>query len=74
MLAVCGAHGAGGERSYVVTLADGTKSHLPAWMTEPEAGGEVALTEAPFASIAALEAVRVLLDQVRRSPKADRSS
>ena len=68
---MCGAHCAAGERSYVVTLADGTRTHLPVWMTEPDAGRAVALTSAPHVSIAALEAVRGLLDDVRRAREAE---
>ena len=55
----------------MVTLGDGTKTHLPVWMTEPEAAGEVALTDRPHVSVAALEAVRALLDQAGRSPEAE---
>jgi len=73
-LEVCGTHCTAGERSYVVTLVDGTKTHLPAWMTEPEAAGEVALTDTPYVSVSALKAVRALLDQALRSPKADGSA
>jgi len=55
----------------VVTLADGTKTHLPVWMTELDAEGDASLADHPFASIAALEAVRALvdtrLDETRRS-------
>ena len=57
----------------MVTIVDGTKSHLPVWMTEPEAAGEVALTATPYVSVSALEAVRALLDEARHSPKADGS-
>src|SRR6185312_10905059 len=62
VLPVCGAHCAAGERCYVVTLADGTKTHLPVWMTELDAEGDASLADHPFASIAALEAVRALVD------------
>ena len=68
---MCGTHCAAGERSYVVTLADGTKTHLPVWMTDVEAAREVTLTDTPHVSVAALEAVCVLLDQAHRLPKAD---
>lgn len=68
---MCGAHCAAGERSYVVALPDGTKTYLPVWMTEAAAAREVTLTDTPCVSLAALEAVRVLLDQARRSGKAD---
>lgn len=68
---MCGAHCAAGERSYVVILPDGTKTHVPVWMTEAEAARMVTLTATPHVSIAALEAVRALLDQGRRSMKAD---
>jgi hypothetical protein len=71
VLDVCGAHCAAGERSYVVKLVDGTKAHLPVWMTEREAACEVALTDTPYVSVPALEAVRALLDQARDSPKTD---
>jgi len=72
---VCGAHCAAGERSYVVTLADGTKTHLPVWMTEPDAACDVSLVDHPFVSVAALDAVRALLDTMldgtQRSMDAD---
>ncbi|HVH66661.1 MAG TPA: hypothetical protein VM716_02235 [Gemmatimonadales bacterium] len=54
-----------------MTLADGTKTHLPVWMTEPEAAGEVALTDTPHVSVAALAAVRALLDQAGGAAKAE---
>jgi hypothetical protein len=59
------------ERSYVVQLADGTKTHLPAWMTVPEAGGPPTLTTAPTVSVAALTALRTLLDAVAGAGKAE---
>ena len=68
---MCGVHGTGGERSYVVTLDDGTKTHLRVWMTEPAAAEDVTLVDEPRVSVGALEAVRVLLDQARRPAKAD---
>jgi hypothetical protein len=40
-------------------------------MTEAEAAREVALVDTPRVSIAALEAVRALLDQRRDLPDAD---
>lgn len=68
---MCGAHCAAGERCYVVTLADGTKTHLPVWMTEADAARDVTLVQTPRVSVAALETVRTLLDRARRSVKAD---
>lgn len=64
-------HGAAGERSYVIVLADGSKAMLPIWMTEAAAAHEVALTTTPRVSIAALETVRSLLDAIRDRPEAD---
>jgi hypothetical protein len=68
---VCGAYRAADEHSYVVQLADGTKTHLPAWMTEPEAAEAPTLTTAPTVSVAALTALRTLLDAVAGSAKAE---
>lgn len=68
---VCAEHCAAGERSYVIVLADGSKTMLPIWMTEAAAGHEVALTTAPHVSIAALETVRALLDAGRDRAEAD---
>ena len=72
VLTVCGAHCAAGERCYVVVLPDGTKTHLPVWMAEAEAAGDATVTPTPRVSIAALEAVRALLDHGGCSTKADR--
>lgn len=55
----------------MVTLTDGTKTHLPVWMTEPAAAEDVTLGDAPYVSIAALEAVRLLLDHAHHAAKAD---
>jgi hypothetical protein len=71
VLDVCGAHCAVGERCYVVTLGDGTKTHLPVWMTVAEAAHEATLSSMPLVSVAALEAVRSLLDHALRSTTAD---
>jgi len=68
---VCGARCAAGERCYVVTLADGTKTHLPVWMAELDAGQVVPVVEHPFVSIAALQAVRTLVDDARCAQKDD---
>jgi len=65
VLAVTGSHCVAGERSYVVTLADGTKTHLPIWMTESAATCDVTLVALPRVSVAALEQVRSLLDHAR---------
>lgn len=64
-------HCAAGERSYVIVLADGSKTMLPVWMTDTTAAHEVALTTAPHVSIAALETVRALLDAGQDRPEAD---
>lgn len=66
-----GSHCVAGERSYVVTLPDGTKTHVPVWLTEPEAADAVALTETPFVSVSALLVIRALLDRTRRAREAD---
>lgn len=68
---MCGAYRSAGERYYVVTLVDGTKTQLPVWMTEAEAESDVALTEKPQVSVAVLEAVRSLLDHAVRAAEAD---
>jgi hypothetical protein len=53
-----------GERSFVITLPDGSKTLLPVWMTEPEAASAAALTEKPHVNVRALEALRALLDRL----------
>lgn len=68
---MCGGHCTAGERCYVVTLADGTKTHLPVWMTEADAAGDVKLVPTPRVSVAALETVRSLLDPGHHSVQAD---
>jgi len=71
VLTVYGGHCAAGERSHVVLLPDGTKAMLPVWMAEAAAAHDVALTASPHVSIAALEAVRALLDQGPGSGEGD---
>ncbi len=36
-----------GERVYVITLADGSLTHLPVWMTEDAAAGPSTLVVSP---------------------------
>ena len=55
---------ADGERVYVITLADGSLTHLPVWMTEDAAARPVTLVSSPYVSVAGLEALRRLLDAV----------
>jgi hypothetical protein len=55
---------ADGERVYVITLADGSLTHLPVWMTEDAAAGSTTLTGSPSVSVAGLEALRRLVDAV----------
>lgn len=69
-LPVCGAHTAGRETSYVVQLPDGTKTHVPHWMTEAAADSEPSCVATPHVSVAALQAVRAMLDAVRQAPEA----
>ncbi|GMV09888.1 MAG: hypothetical protein AMXMBFR55_16220 [Gemmatimonadota bacterium] len=59
------------ERSYVVQLADGTRTHLPEWMTGPGAGDAPTITTAPTVSVAALATLRTLLDAVSGVGKAE---
>jgi hypothetical protein len=53
-----------GVRAYVITLADGSLTHLPVWMTEDAAAGPSTLVMSPHVSVAGLEALRRLLDAV----------
>ena len=75
VLDVCGGHAMAGERSYVVVLPDGSKTLLPAWMTEAAAASDVIITTTPHVSIAALECLRALLtsslDRCGPGPDAD---
>lgn len=64
-LVVCGAMSHLGVASYVVTLPDGTKVTLPRWMTEARAARGAVVQEFGLASRPALEALRVLVDEVR---------
>ena len=52
-----------GERSYVILLPDGSKTLLPIWMTEAASAPAGTLTKVPHVCVAALEALRALLDQ-----------
>ncbi len=60
-----------GERVYVITLADGSLTHLPVWMTEDAAAGPTTLVVSPHVSLAGLEALRRLVDAVLDPPVAD---
>lgn len=60
-LDVARALSAEGERVYVITLADGSLTHLPVWMTEDAAAGPSTLVVSPHVSLAGLEALRRLL-------------
>ena len=53
---------ADGERVFVITLADGSLTHLPVWMTEDDAAGPSTLVLSPHVSLAGLKALRYLLD------------
>jgi len=53
-----------GERVYVITLADGSLTHLPVWMTEDAAAGPSTLVVSPHVGLAGLEALRRLLHAV----------
>ena len=55
---------ADGERVYVITLADGSLTHLPVWMTEDTAAGPAALAASPIVGVDGLAALRRLLDAV----------
>ena len=51
-----------GELYFVVTLPDGSKTELPAWMTEAEASVGAEPVERPLPSVGALKALRQLFD------------
>ena len=53
-----------GERVYVITLVDGSLTHVPAWMTEDAAAGPATLVASPHVSVARLAALRRLIDAV----------
>ena len=53
-----------GERLFVITLADGSLTQLPVWMTEDAAAGPATLSASPHVSVAGLEALRRLMDAV----------
>lgn len=55
---------ADGERVFVIALSDGSLTHLPVWMTEPTAAIPAAVVGDPVVSVAALAALRRLLDAV----------
>lgn len=57
-----------GERVYVITLADGSLTHLPVWMTEDAAAGPSTLAMPPIVSVAGLAALRRLIDAVLDPP------
>jgi hypothetical protein len=56
-----------GTPSYLVALSDGTKAALPIWMTEPAASREAQIRELAVPSVGALEDLRALVDEVRRT-------
>ncbi len=64
-LVVCGRVAHAGVASYLVTLPDDTKAALPIWMTEASAARDAELRDIGVASLAALEAARMLVDEVR---------
>lgn len=55
---------ADGERVYVIALGDESLTHLPVWMTEPAAAIPATVVADPVVSVAALAALRRLLDTV----------
>lgn len=56
-----------GLACYVVTLADGTKSTLPIWMAEANAARGAEIRDVGVASLAALQELRGLVDEVREA-------
>ena len=59
---------ADGERVYVITLADGSLTHLPVWMTESAAAVPATLVSAPCVSVDSLAALRRLIDVALDAP------
>ncbi len=62
---------ADGERVYVITLTDGSLTHLPVWMTEATAAEPTTLTASPCVSVEALDALQRLLTVVLDPPVVD---
>jgi hypothetical protein len=55
---------ADGERVYVIALGDESLTHLPVWMTDPAAAIPMTIVADPVVTVAALAALRRLLDVV----------
>jgi hypothetical protein len=66
-LDVCGRTTDKGTASYLVALSDGTKAALPIWMTEPAAASEAHIRDSALPSVAALEELSTLIDELRRA-------
>jgi hypothetical protein len=60
----------GGEAFWVMVLPDGTRAEIPEWMTEAEAGRGADVGAEPVVSIAALRALRRLIDALREGEQA----
>ena len=66
-LLVCGATSHLDVASYLVTLPDGTTVALPIWMTEASAARDAVVRDVGLAARPALEALRLLVDEVREA-------
>ena len=64
---VCGGTSHAGVACYHVTLADGTRTALPIWMTDREAAERAELHDGGRVSVSALVALRSLVDEVREA-------
>ena len=64
---VCGGTSHAGVACYHVTLADGTRTALPIWMTERAAAERAELHDGGRVSVSALVALRSLVDEVREA-------
>ena len=57
-----------GEHLYVITLADGSLTYLPVWMTEDASADSTTLSASPAVSVAGLVALRRLVDALLDPP------
>ena len=66
-------HSYRGETAYIVEQRDGTLTHLPIWMSDPESA-KLDIVSDPHPSLEALLELRRVLDAVVSSPSSDAQS
>jgi len=66
-------HSYRGEVAYIVEQRDGTLTHLPIWMADPESA-KLDMVPEPHPSLEALLELRRILDAVVSSPNSDAQS